>query len=49
MRNLKNEVRALHEVVIEKTSFSGKGLDALGKQVVFSVLRQFFELQAITH
>ena len=48
MRNLKTEVDALGEVVSKKNSFSAKGLDALGKQIVFSVLRQFFELQAIT-
>jgi hypothetical protein len=44
MRNLKTEVDALGEVVSKKNSFSAKGLDALGKQIVFSVLRQFFEL-----
>jgi len=48
MRNLKTEVDTLREVVSKKNSFSAKGLDALGKQIVFSVLRQFFELQAIT-
>lgn len=48
MRNLKTEVETLHEVVSRKNSFSAKGLDALGKQIVFSVLRQYFELQAIT-
>ena len=48
MRNLKTEVDALRQVVSQKKSFSAKSLDALGKQIVFSVLRQYFELQAIT-